>query len=137
YGLLRLVVLEYLDECLDRSLGVREVQAIGLAFDDAIESSVEQYARSRDEELRRIQEAHAALARQAEASLREQAEVLREADRRKNEFLATLAHELRNPLAPLRTSLEVVRLAGDTPDMFRQAREVMDRQVEQMTRLVE
>src|SRR6185295_8862354 len=39
-------------------------------------------------------------------------EQLREADRRKTEFLATLAHELRNPLAPLRNGLEVLRLAG-------------------------
>ena len=37
---------------------------------------------------------------------------LREADRRKDEFLATLAHELRNPLAPIRNGLEVIRMAG-------------------------
>src|SRR5207249_2072224 len=67
YGLLRLVVLEYLDEQLKRPLRVHESQAIGLAIDDAIEASVAQYVRSRDEQLQRAQEAHA-------ASLREQTE---------------------------------------------------------------
>jgi PAS domain S-box-containing protein len=61
---------------------------------------------------------------------------LREADRRKDEFLATLAHELRNPLAPIRNSLQVIRLSPD-----RQAREqagtLMERQLEQMVRLVD
>ena len=44
------------------------------------------------------------------------AEQLREADRRKDEFLAMLAHELRNPLAPIRTGLELIRVAGNTPE---------------------
>ncbi len=65
------------------------------------------------------------------------AEALLEADRRKNEFLATLAHELRNPLAPLRNSLEVVRLSGDSPQTFQRVREIMERQVQQMTRLLD
>jgi CheY-like chemotaxis protein len=62
---------------------------------------------------------------------------LQKADRHKNEFLATLAHELRNPLAPLRNLLEVTRLSGDSPETFRQSREIMERQVQQMIRLVE
>ena len=41
---------------------------------------------------------------------------LRDTDRRKDEFLATLAHELRNPLAPIRNALQVIRLAGDDAD---------------------
>jgi PAS domain S-box-containing protein len=61
---------------------------------------------------------------------------LREVDRRKDEFLATLAHELRNPLAPIRNSLHVLRLAGDGPQSER-VHEVLDRQVNHLIRLVD
>lgn len=62
---------------------------------------------------------------------------LRESDRRKDEFLATLAHELRNPLAPIRNSLQLLRLTGDDPAMLEQARSMMGRQLEQMVRLID
>jgi PAS domain S-box-containing protein len=62
---------------------------------------------------------------------------LREADRRKDEFLATLAHELRNPLAPIRNGLEVMRLAGSNSDTGLSARYMMERQLNQMIRLVD
>ncbi|MFN3649439.1 MAG: PAS domain S-box protein [Armatimonadota bacterium] len=62
---------------------------------------------------------------------------LLEADRRKNEFLATLAHELRNPLAPIRSAVELMRLRGESDPMLRRARETVERQVQQMSRLVE
>jgi signal transduction histidine kinase/CheY-like chemotaxis protein len=65
------------------------------------------------------------------------AEALREADQRKDEFLATLAHELRNPLAPLRNAVEILRVARDNPDMSRKALEMMERQLRQMVRLVD
>jgi PAS domain S-box-containing protein len=61
---------------------------------------------------------------------------LREQDRRKNEFLAILAHELRNPLAPLRTGLQVLRLSGD-PAKLEEARGMMERQLGQMVRLID
>jgi PAS domain S-box-containing protein len=61
---------------------------------------------------------------------------LREADRRKNEFLATLAHELRNPLAPIRNGLQVQRLANERA-VQEQAREMMERQLGQLVRLVD
>lgn len=61
---------------------------------------------------------------------------LRDADRRKDEFLATLAHELRNPLAPIRNGLQVIRLAGAT-GTIEQARAMMERQLGQMVRLVD
>ena len=64
-------------------------------------------------------------------------DALREADRRKNEFLATLAHELRNPLAPIRNSLQLLQLAGDDPEMQEQARSIMERQLQQMVRLID
>ena len=62
---------------------------------------------------------------------------LRELDQRKNEFLATLAHELRNPLAPLRNGLEVLRIAHDNRTMAEKARAMMERQLHQMVRLVD
>ena len=65
------------------------------------------------------------------------AEALREADRRKNEFLAMLAHELRNPLAPIRNGLQIIRLAGADPGVVTQAREMMQRQVAHLTRIVD
>jgi PAS domain S-box-containing protein len=62
---------------------------------------------------------------------------LREADRRKDEFLAMLAHELRNPLAPMTNSLELLRLheAGDA--RLRRQREILQRQVRQLVRLTD
>lgn len=62
---------------------------------------------------------------------------LRESDRRKDEFLATLAHELRNPLAPIRTGLELMRLAKDDPQLLDEVRETMERQSQQMVRLID
>ncbi len=64
-------------------------------------------------------------------------EVLLDSDRRKDEFLALLAHELRNPLAPIRTGLELIRVSGDTPQAVRRVRVVMERQVGQMVRLID
>jgi PAS domain S-box-containing protein len=64
-------------------------------------------------------------------------EALVEADRRKNEFLATLAHELRNPLAPLRNSLEVLKQTDNDPAVLEQSRSTMERQLGQMVRLID
>jgi PAS domain S-box-containing protein len=73
----------------------------------------------------------------AEAALRQSEAELREADKRKDEFLAMLAHELRNPLAPIRTGLELIRLAGDTPGAVERVRASMERQVGHMVRLID
>lgn len=62
---------------------------------------------------------------------------LKEADRRKDEFLATLAHELRNPLAPIRNAVRVQRLKGTNEPEMRWSRDVIDRQVEHLTRLID
>ncbi len=64
-------------------------------------------------------------------------EALREADRRKDEFLALLAHELRNPLAPIRYSLAANRKSGRTPEQQHRAEEVIERQVAHMSRLLD
>ncbi|QEL20604.1 hybrid sensor histidine kinase/response regulator [Limnoglobus roseus] len=71
-----------------------------------------------------------------ETELQERVEALREADRRKDEFLATLAHELRNPLAPIRNSLAIMSLTSD-PAIANRARDLIDRQVVHMVRLVD
>ncbi len=68
---------------------------------------------------------------------RQAEETLREADRRKDEFLATLAHELRNPLAPIRTAVELLRLKGSDPETIALSRDIVDRQVRDLTRLVD
>ena len=59
------------------------------------------------------------------------------ADRRKDEFLATLAHELRNPLAPLNNALQILRVAGNDADLAAKAQDMMGRQLKQMVRLVD
>ena len=86
YQILRLVLIDYLEETLERMLHSREMMAVSLAIDESIAASVGCYVKHRDEMQQR------------------QTEALQEAHRRKDEFLALLGHELRNPLAPLRNA---------------------------------
>ena len=73
-----------------------------------------------------------------DVSERKQAEeALRDADRRKDEFLATLAHELRNPLAPVRNGLQVLRLSTPPEAPAQRTVEVLDRQLDHLVRLVD
>ncbi len=75
--------------------------------------------------------------RENEQRLAESAAALREADRRKDDFLATLAHELRNPLAPIRNGIELLRLiAGANPSLERTT-QMMERQMRHLVRLVD
>jgi PAS domain S-box-containing protein len=69
--------------------------------------------------------------------LKQAEEELRGADRRKDEFLAILAHELRNPLAPIRYALAIAKQPGSTRAQQQHAEEVVERQVEHMSRLLE
>jgi PAS domain S-box-containing protein len=62
---------------------------------------------------------------------------LKEADRRKDEFLAMLGHELRNPLAPIRNALHIMKMPGANGEAVEQARQMTERQVQQMVRLVD
>ena len=107
YQLLQLVILEYLEESLERPLSCREAMAVGVFINDAIAASINRYVASRDEHIRRIAD--------------ERTAALEEASRRKDEFIAMLAHELRNPLAPIVNSVELlqVHLAGRTPMFFK------------------
>ncbi len=73
-----------------------------------------------------------------ELSERQRAEsALRDADRRKDEFLATLSHELRNPLAPIQNAVEILRLKDDDPEIAHRLHAMMRRQVAHMIRLVD
>ncbi|EXJ13441.1 hybrid sensor histidine kinase/response regulator [Imhoffiella purpurea] len=71
-----------------------------------------------------------------QASLRQQTERLAEADRRRNEFLAMLGHELRNPLAPVRSALDLLALGSEDPATRDWAYRVIDRQTHHLERLV-
>ena len=75
--------------------------------------------------------------KEAEESLRGTAAELKEADRRKDEFLAMLAHELRNPLAPISYALQALRMRADPDTSQKAAQDIIDRQVQQLVRLVD
>jgi PAS domain S-box-containing protein len=75
--------------------------------------------------------------KRTEEDLRTLAAELSESNRKKGEFLATLAHELRNPLAPIRTGLAVLGLGGDKPEAVARIRAMMERQVSHMVHLVD
>ncbi|MET0658619.1 MAG: PAS domain S-box protein, partial [Steroidobacteraceae bacterium] len=68
---------------------------------------------------------------------RELEQSMREADRRKDEFLATLGHELRNPLAPIRNGLEIARVAAKRDEVLLRTISMMDRQLTHLVRLVD
>ncbi|HTC54235.1 MAG TPA: ATP-binding protein [Steroidobacteraceae bacterium] len=74
---------------------------------------------------------------QAREALRDSERELRETDRRKDEFLAVLAHELRNPLVPIRTGIELLKRVPDQPALVEKIRPMMDRQVRHVVRLID
>jgi PAS domain S-box-containing protein len=101
----------YYDVCAFR-VGAPELRRVGVVFNDITER------------------------KKAEEVVRESQKALLEADKRKDEFLATLAHELRNPLAPIRNSLHILRASASNPAASR-VQEMMERQVAHMVRLVD
>ena len=124
YQLLRLVILQYLDENLSRPVDYREALAVGVFIDDAVAASISRYVANRDEHLRAIEQARL--------------DDVADLSRRKDEFIAILGHELRNPLAPIRNSLSVLRkVLDDARPAVTTSLDVMDRQSEQLCRLVD
>ena len=121
----------------------RSVPVIMLSARAGEESRVEGMEAGADDYLVKPFSARELLARvsahlQMARMRREAEETLRDADRRKDEFLATLAHELRNPLAPLRNGLQVLKLAsGSDGEVIEQSRNMMERQLGQMVRLID
>lgn len=95
--------------------------------------------RQRQEVARQRDEINAAVTEVSRLFLESEqlSEALTDAGRRKDEFLATLAHELRNPLAPLRNGLELLRVAPPGSDIALNSREMMERQLEHLVRLVD
>jgi PAS domain S-box-containing protein len=82
-------------------------------------------------------EAALALQKETQTALEKSRDQLAEADRRKDKFLATLAHELRNPLAPMRNALELLRLKDSQDEQLNQLHNILQRQVGHMTHLVD
>ena len=124
YQLLQLVILEYLEETLDRPLQYREIMAVTVYIDDAIAASITRYIETRDEHSRRLD--------------RERLHELQETNRRKDEFIAILAHELRNSLAPIVTSTNLLQLMLKSADpTVKETVEIIGRQAKQVTCLVD
>ncbi|QJX00527.1 hybrid sensor histidine kinase/response regulator [Frigoriglobus tundricola] len=122
YQLLRVVLVEHLDEALGRALTTREAQAIGVYIDDAIAASVSAYAACQ-----------AAAQRPAEVRQRVPGAA-------RDELLGVmgvLGHELRNPMAPLGNALQILKVAAADPTAVERARALMERQLRVMTRLVD
>src|SRR5262249_45313532 len=107
----------------------RAVVAVGGLFLGAATAERNRAERRRSEDYARLRLSEERLARQAEE--------LAAADRRKDEFLAVLGHELRNPLAPLQNGLELLALGGHDPALVTHARQVMERQLRHLVRLVD
>ncbi|HJU21706.1 MAG TPA: ATP-binding protein [Casimicrobiaceae bacterium] len=104
----------------------RVVGGINMLVDITERKLAEEAERGRTEEIRRLADEKIALVEQ-----------LQVADRRKDEFLAMLSHELRNPLAPIRTAVDLLAAANDNPGILAQARGILSRQVGHMVALVD
>ena len=111
YQILRLVIIEYLDEILEQPLATREAMAVGLALDEAISASVLAFVGFQETKLR-------------------------ESNRRLTDFLPVLSHELRNPLAAIVTSMEIVQTCKVEDPLLSEAHEIIGRQLVQVTRLL-
>jgi PAS domain S-box-containing protein len=106
----------------------------------ASHTDLESRVAERTAELTRVNEmlrSEVEIRARLETDLRNRVEQLRDSDRQKNNFLATLAHELRNPLAPIRNAAELMRRAENDPQTIARAQGIVERQVSQMVRLID
>ncbi|HEY6100937.1 MAG TPA: PocR ligand-binding domain-containing protein, partial [Anaeromyxobacter sp.] len=110
----------------------RETVAVGMTFFLRLSAMLSQLSYSNLHLARSIAEREGLM-----TSLRQSKERLEEVDRRKNDFLGMLSHELRNPLAPIRNSIYILGHADPAGDPARRARAVIERQAEQLTRIVD
>ena len=132
---------------LARASGFRSVVSSPLVDDDGtplgiVSCNFRLTHRPTEQELRRLElylrQASDFIQRcKLEQELQKSEESLRDADRRKDEFLALLAHELRNPLAPIRYTLAASKKAGRTPEQQKRTEEIIERQVAHMSRLLD
>ncbi len=157
-GAVDYVMVPVIPEILRSKVGVlielhrkrRELQVLNASLANANSNLAEANDAIKAEQAREVhklneylRQANAELERtnanlKAEVAERQRAESrLREADRRKDEFLATLAHELRNPLAPIQGALNLHRLSENVDAPSRNLQEIMERQLKQMVRLID
>ncbi|MFL6692121.1 MAG: ATP-binding protein [Ramlibacter sp.] len=104
----------------ERNTGIEELDVLAQALREGVQA---EHLRMQEETRRSVAE--------------EQEKLLRQADRQKDEFLATLGHELRNPLAPIRTAVELIRLRAPTDPVVERARAAIERQTLHMSHLVD
>ncbi|HZP87065.1 MAG TPA: ATP-binding protein [Burkholderiales bacterium] len=139
------ITVQHIQRCDDplvqlvRSLGIRAYTCIPLLAGDALLGTLSFGSRSRDafseDELEFLQ----VICRYVAAAYERLRliERLRDADRRKDRFLAILAHELRNPLAPMRNAVQILSTSSALPAPLQWVRGVLDRQVGHMARLLD
>jgi len=124
YQILQLVILDHLSAELDRPIEYREAMAVGVFINDAIAASITAYVASRDDRQREIERASV--------------EALREAQTRKDDFLALVVHELRNPVAPIMTAASTLAMTlTDAGELVRSPLRIIKRQSRQLARLLD
>ena len=124
YQILQSVVLDHLDRTLGRPLLYSEAMAVGVFTNDAIAASIAAYVANRDQEVRAIE--------------REGIEALHDAQRRKDNFLAIVVHELRNPLSPIVNATHALSIALPEPaPQVAESLRIIDRQSRHLTRILD
>ncbi len=129
----------YFEVCAFR-VGAPELRHVGIVFNDITERKnlerQRELALAQEEALRKDAEIATRALVQVQEALHKRVAELAAADRHRNEFLAILAHELRNPLTPLRNAVQILHRSPADAMVVEKARDLIDRQVHQMSRLV-